>query len=121
MRPNTPWEVVYYLSPTGSNPVKDFIISLPKVPRAKIRRIFMLAEIYGVELIYPYVRKMSGVPLWELRILGKDSIRILYVTEVNQVIIALHGFIKKSQKTPPREIEVALERLKMWKEHHNQY
>lgn len=73
-----------------------------------------MAESYGLETIRPYVKKLSGSPLWEIRILGKDNIRILYVGISGNNIVALHGFFKKTQKTPPKEIETALNRLKLW-------
>ena len=79
------------------------------------RRIFELAENYGLEFIYPYVKKLSGSPLWEIRILGKNNIRILYISNSGNTIVALHGFIKKTQKTPIKEMETALNRLKLWK------
>lgn len=107
--------IYYYTSQSGNNPVKEFITSLEMNQRAKVRRIFMLAENYGLETIRPYVKKLSGSPLWEIRILGKDNIRILYVGVSGNNIIALHGFFKKTQKTPVKEIETALNRLKIWK------
>ena len=74
-----------------------------------------MAENYGLEFIYPYVKKLSGSPLWEIRILGKNNIRILYISNSGNTIVALHGFIKKTQKTPIKEMETALNRLKLWK------
>ncbi len=108
-------KVYYYISPNGNNPVKDFITSLEMNQRAKIRRILELAENYGLEFIHPYVKKLSGSPLWEIRILGKDNIRILYIGLSGNNILALHGFFKKTQKTPLKEIETALNRLKLWR------
>lgn len=106
--------VYYYTTPSGRNPVKEFIDSLELSKKAKVRRILVLAENYGLESIRPYVKKLSGSPLWEIRILGKDNIRILYVGISGNNIVALHGFFKKSQKTPAKEIETALGRLKLW-------
>lgn len=106
--------VYYYISPNGNNPVKEFINSLDMNQRAKVRRIFNLAEKYGLETIRPYVKKLSGSPLWEIRILGKDNIRVLYVGISGKNILALHGFFKKTQKTPTKEIETALKRLRLW-------
>lgn len=67
---------------------------------------------YGLSAIIPNVKKLSGTPLWEIRILGQDNIRILYVTIEKNAILVLHGFIKKKQKTPPKEIKIALLRYK---------
>jgi phage-related protein len=104
-------KVFYYISTSGKNPVREFILSLQKPQQAKVRRILTLAENYGLDLIKPYVKKLSGTPLWEIRIIGKESIRILYITKSGNVILALHGFVKKTQKTPLREIDTALKRL----------
>lgn len=109
--------VYYYISPNGNNPVKGFIASLEVRQQVKVRRILILAQTYGLESIRPYVKKLSGSPLWEIRILGKDNIRVLYVAISGNAIVALHGFYKKTQKTPPKEIETALTRLKFWKSH----
>ena len=106
--------IIYYTSPTGDNPVSDFLDQLTSTQQAKLLRIISYAEIYGLQSILPHVRKLSGTPLWEIRILGKDNIRTLYAVVHNNSIIILHGFIKKMQKTPPREIGLALARLKEW-------
>jgi len=50
--------------------------------------------------------------------MGKDSIRIFFTVVVNGIILILHGFVKKTQKTPSREIGVAMKRLEEWKLHH---
>lgn len=107
--------VQYYISPSGENPVKDFVESLDKKQKAKIFRLFMNIEQYGLVSILPHVKKLAGTNLWEIRILGRDSVRILYVTTDKDGILALHGFIKKSQKTPEREINVALNRYERWR------
>jgi phage-related protein len=71
-----------------------------------------LLEEFGIKVGPPKVEKVRGTELWELRILGKDNIRIFYVTKTGQSFLLLHGFIKKKQKTGTREIKTALERLK---------
>lgn len=80
--------------------------------RLKISRTFELLEQFGLAGADPHAKKLTGAPLWELRILGSDSIRILYVTITGRIFLLLHGFKKKKQKTPPKEIKVAEERLK---------
>ena len=49
-------------------------------------------------------------PLWEIRVLGKDNIRVLYTWRYKDTIILLHGFIKKKQKTPRKDINIAMSR-----------
>jgi phage-related protein len=59
-----------------------------------------------------HVRHIRG-PLWEIRLKGKAGIgRALYVTRREQRVVILRAFIKKTEKTPAREIELALERTK---------
>ena len=106
--------IIYYASPTSDNPVSDFLDRLTSIQQAKLLRIISYAEIYGLQSILPHVKKLSGTPLWEIRILGKDNIRAFYAVVHNNSIIILHGFIKKTQKTPPREISLALSRVKEW-------
>jgi len=106
--------VIYYLTPKKENPVKDFLWSLPTSQKAKIYRIFTLLETYGLSSIIPHTKKVIGTPLWEIRILGRDNIRILYGTVNYDQILVLHGFIKKKQKTPDKELRLASQRYKQW-------
>jgi phage-related protein len=60
----------------------------------------------------PYVRHLEG-KLWEIRMRGKAGIsRALYVTAIGRRVIVLRAFIKKPEKTPASEIQLALERAK---------
>ena len=110
----TNYRVIYYISPTNQKPAKDFIDSLEQVQKSKIFRILQLFEEYGLQAIIPHTKKLAGTPLWEIRILGKNNIRILYVSWQKENILILHGFIKKRQKTPSREIQTAINRLNDW-------
>jgi len=107
-------KVVYYLTPKNENPVKDFLESLSKKQKSKAFRIFTLLSTYGLSSVIPHVKKLSGTPFWEIRILGSDNIRIMYVTVKHDQILVLHGFIKKQQKTPEREMRLASLRYKQW-------
>src|SRR3989344_8828005 len=106
------WRVLVYESPNGDKPVEEFLNSLDKKARLKVSRTFELLEQFGLEGSYPHAKKLTGTQLWELRILGSDSIRIFYVTVTGKIFLLLHGFKKKSQKTPAKEIIVAKKRLK---------
>jgi len=75
--------------------------------------------VYGLSSLLPHVKKLTGTPLWEIRILGKDSIRILYVLIQEENVLVLHGFIKKTQKTPTKEIELATNRYGKWIRKHS--
>jgi len=60
----------------------------------------------------PYVKHLEG-KLWEMRLKGRDGIaRSLYVTASGRRVIVVRTFVKKTQKTPGREIRLALERAK---------
>ena len=70
----------------------------------------MLRE-FGIRLGLPHVKKLTGTDLWELRILGSDSVKVLYVAMAGKTFVLLHGFKKKRYKTPPKEIKIANNRL----------
>lgn len=106
--------IVYYLTSVGDNPVKEFIDSLSKKQKAKIFRIFQYMQGYGLQVPLPHIKKLTGTPLWEIRILGQDNIRIIYVVPQKDTVLVLHGFIKKRQKIPSKEIDTALNRFKEW-------
>jgi len=84
---------------------------LPADMRARFAYISELVEEFGLERVRePHVKRLRG-PLWEMRLKGKDGIsRALYVTAVGQRVVVVRVFIKKTQKTPTREIELALKR-----------
>lgn len=104
------WQIYYYLSPFGDNPIKDFLDERPSA-KAKAFRIFQHIKEYGLNKAIPHIKKLTGTSLWEIRILGEDSIRILYVTKKGKQILLLHAFVKKTAKTPPKEISIALSRI----------
>ena len=63
----------------------------------------------------PLVRKME-TDLWEIRVSITDGICRIFFTIAENIMILLHGFVKKSQKTPQKELETAQNRLKLFKE-----
>jgi phage-related protein len=79
--------------------------------RAHFQRIAGLIRDHGLERIhFPLVRHLEG-PLWEIRVKGRSGIaRALYVTRIGQRVVVVRVFIKKTEKTPRREIKLALER-----------
>lgn len=106
------WKIKVYESPSGEKPVEEFIKSLDAKAQLKVSRSLDLLEEFGLEGAYPHVKKLTSTSLWEIRILGADNIRIFYVTITGKVFLLLHGFKKKTQKTPNREIAIAEKRLK---------
>ena len=87
--------------------------ALPVDIRARFARVRDLIESHGLERVgEPHVKHLEG-KLWEMRMKGKDGIaRSLYVTAKGKRVIVLRSFVKKTQKTPRREIELALDRAK---------
>lgn len=109
------WRIIYFTSVSGENPVSNFIDSCTKKQQIKILRVLKYIEEYGVKTAIPHLKKLSGTPFWEIRILGKDNIRIIYVVETEKMIILLHGFLKKTQKTAKKEINLCHQRYKEFK------
>lgn len=107
-------KIQYFISSSGVNPVKEFIDSLEMKQKIKVFHIFKLIIEYGINSIPQHTKKLSGIPLWEIRILGKDNIRILYIIPRRETVLLLHGFIKKTQKTNPKEINIAIKRYRQW-------
>ncbi len=106
------WRVVYYIDSQGDNPVSKFIDDLSYSQQSKILRIFQYIQEYGLDSVISHLKKLTGTPFWEIRILGKDNVRIIYVVPNKYNILVLHGFIKKKQKTPRRDLEIAIQRYK---------
>ena len=102
--------VNFYLDHRGNNPVGDF---LDKNKDTKVKATIIIKNIieYGLSSALPHIKKLTGLPLWEIRILGKSSARIFYVNKSRNQIILLHAFKKKTNKTPQKEINTALRRL----------
>lgn len=105
------WKVILYRTLQGDSPVKIFIDSLESKAQSKISSSIKLLEVFGILVGLPHVKKIEGTSLWELRILGSDSIRIFYITVTGKTFLLLHGFKKKKNKTPSKEIKIAKERL----------
>ena len=78
---------------------------------AKYFRLTDLMLEFGSNLGMPHSRAMSD-GLFELRVKGQEGIaRVFYCTLINKRIVMLHGFIKKSQKTPAKELKISLYRM----------
>jgi len=110
------WKIIYYQSPKqNSAPVYDFINSLNAKAKAGIIRLVDILEEFGTHIGNKHSKKLEGTDLWELRLLGDNNIRLLYVLIDNKTFLLLHGFNKKKQKTDRREIKTALVRLVEYK------
>ena len=87
--------------------------ALPTDMRARFIHISRMIEDFGLQhMREPHVKHVRG-PLWEMRLQGRDGIsRALYVAAAGQRVVVVRVFIKKTQSTPSREIELALKRVK---------
>ena len=85
--------------------------ALPRDMRARFARICELIAAVGLERMgAPHVRRLTG-PLWEMRMSGRDGTsRALYVTVRDRRVVVVRAFLKKTRRTPKREIELALRR-----------
>lgn len=101
------WRVTFY-----SVGLEKEILELPAGFVARFLRYAERMEIYGPDLGMPHTRAM-GDGLFELRLKAAEGIaRVLYCTVVDRRIVMLHQFIKKSEKTPRKELETAQRRMK---------
>ena len=104
-------DVEFYKTAAGREVVAEFLDTLPPKDMAKgFRDIDLLAE-FAPDLHEPYTKHIDG-PIWELRSKFSSNIyRIFYFIWRDNKLVLLHGFTKKTQKTPPREIQTAKTRL----------
>jgi phage-related protein len=101
--------VVETLSPT----VDAEIAALPADMRARFVRLVGLIEQLGLEALPRDSVKHLEDKLWELRMTGRDGIsRAIYMTALGGRLVVLRAFIKKTQKTPSRELAIARQRAK---------
>lgn len=101
------YEVEYYELSDGSRPAEEFILSQDVKMRTKLFLLLEFLEEQGPALREPYSKSL-GDGIFELRAKqGSDISRVLYFFVVGRKIILTNGFVKKTQKTPVREIERA--------------
>jgi len=100
------WKIEYY-----NEDLEEEILQLPEGLLARYFKLTELMEEYGANLGMPHTDAL-GDGLFELRVKGKEGIaRVFYCTMVNKRIFMLHCFIKKTQKTPKRELQLARKRM----------
>ena len=97
---NRNWRILFYTTPAGNAPVKDFIRKLSATKRAATIEEVDLLEEFGIELGMPHARPLSN-GLWELRARAADGLtRIIYCTSSKEqrAFVLLHG-VEKDQRT----------------------
>ena len=105
------WEIVFYRAPSGKQPVVDFLRSLRPAERAKIGRTFDLVEQFGPRVGMPFVRHL-GSDIWEMRTpYAGQTFRVFFFIDSNN-LVAIHAIIKKTTKTPGKDVEIAADRMK---------
>jgi phage-related protein len=101
------WRLKYY-----SESVQEEVLALPAGFLARFLRYADRMEMYGPDLGMPHTRAM-GDGLFELRLKSAEGIaRVFYCTVDGHNILILHQFIKRTDKTPTRELDKARRRMK---------
>lgn len=104
-----PLQVKFFRQESGREPVREWLKSLSADDRKRIGEDIKTVQ-WGWPLGMPLVRSLGG-GLWELRTDIKGRIaRVIFCTHDNRIVL-LHGFIKKTQKTPDRDIRLARQRM----------
>lgn len=101
------FEVDFYETTDGDKPAKDFLISLDNKMRAKMASMISLLQENGYNLREPYSKHLSE-GIFELRAkVGSDITRVMYFFYIDRRVILTNGFVKKTKKTPLKELEKA--------------
>lgn len=105
------WVIVFYVDESGDSPVRDFLRSMDAKTQARFAWSIEQLRVRNVQAREPLVRHLAG-KIWELREESHTNIyRLLYFFAPGRQIAFLHGFQKRTQRTPRREIEIAQRRL----------
>ena len=106
-------DVRFFRTDAGAEPVREWLKDLPAIDRKTVGEDIKTVQ-FGWPLGMPLVDHLGG-DIWEVRIrLGNRIARILFAVD-GQTMVLLHGFIKKQQKTPGPELDLAKDRLKLLK------
>ena len=101
------FRVEFYETASGECPSREFIKTQGAKMRAKIYRVMSLLKAEGINLRMPHSEHLED-GIFQLRAqVGSDITRVLYFFVVGRKIIVSNGFVKKTQETPPAEIELA--------------
>ncbi|SRR5258708_31865380 len=101
------WTIVFYTDANDNSPPEGFIRGLDKATYARFLRSIEFLRVRNVNAREPMVKHVEG-KLWELRQSSNDNIyRLIYFFFTGRQIVFVHGFQKKTKKTPRREIEIA--------------
>src|SRR3989338_5183403 len=101
------WNIIFFETARGEKYVQEFIRSLDASTISKVTHHIDLLEKHGPFLSMPYAKKLTTV-LYELLIREKQESRIIY-SFIGKDTYLLHGFKKKTQRTPQKEIEISIQ------------
>ena len=105
------WAIEFYINERGNSPVREFLRSLNRKTKARFDWSIEQLRVRNVRASEPLVKPLEG-KLWELRRESSGNIyRLLYFFFTGRKIVFVHGFRKKTQKTPRREIKIAQKRM----------
>ena len=104
------YKVSFYTFSGNVSPIEEYLNSIEESVRSKILTKIHYIKVFGLARDVPDLKKITNTPLWEVRILGKDNIRIFCISLPYKEVKVLHIFAKKKQKTPIKEIKLALSR-----------
>lgn len=101
-------EIKFYITPSGKSPVADFLDSLTSKQVKKVTWVLNLIENTN-RVPREYFKKLAGTSgIWEVRVQsGSNIFRLLGFMDYGKFVVLTNGFVKKSQKTPKNEIEIA--------------
>lgn len=109
--PTAPWQVEFYERDDGGCPVEEFLNGLDKGPRAKVLALIQLLAEQGPTPPFPYSSQVRG-RIRELRTqYRREKFRVLYFGASTREWVLLHGFTKRTPKTPERDIRIAEARM----------
>ena len=101
------YNIKFYAKENGQEPAREFILELSPKMQAKMLKIIDLLEMNGPQVRMPYSEHLQD-GIFEIRAKQSSAItRILYFFTIGQTIILTNGFVKKTPKTPKKEIELA--------------
>jgi phage-related protein len=106
------WGYEFYRDEEGTEPVKDFLLSLDTKRRGKLLQTIQILSEFGYALPFPYSSQVDG-KIRELRThYGRTLYRILYYCNPKGVFVLLHAFEKRAKKIPENQLRIARDRMK---------
>ncbi|VAX34837.1 hypothetical protein MNBD_UNCLBAC01-1476 [hydrothermal vent metagenome] len=104
------------MTSSDRSPVEEFLDDLDMRTQRKFLYVRLLLEEFGIKLSMPFCKYLKN-DIYELRFKGKEGdVRVLYFFIKDKRIIFTNGFLKKTQKAPVKEIQLAIKRKQVFKE-----